>query len=322
MRTAGWFLESRGALLQKIHREGVSLDVGRWIKTIRCRLDHCYPEQVFHRGPWIRNQWCGRSSTESPIRTVRSRSKGHDESQRRGTLTSNPSRSSPNRRQQSSPPNPDGERGGTELWHGGAIAARSDHMQSSPKLRFNGYTRGGGHGKLGVGIVTSISATQKSTHGARRSPELRREIVVHPVVISLYGGSRQHHGGTAKFPAQARQSRRGVYVDSIAAAETLVCNLTAYSTAETRGAGEKRRARRGSRGLGPHLKPARGGFVRQRSRSTRAEFVARVISAEGKDLTARSRVSSMERRRRPRERVAGEADRWARVTVLRNWLTE
>jgi hypothetical protein len=34
-------------------------------------------------------------------------------------------------------------------------------------------------------------------------------------------------------------------------------------------------------------------------------------SAEGKDPTARSRVSSMERRRRPRERVAGEADRWA-----------
>jgi hypothetical protein len=33
-------------------------------------------------------------------------------------------------------------------------------------------------------------------------------------------------------------------------------------------------------------------------------------SAEGKNLTARSRVSSMERRRRPRERVPGEADRW------------
>jgi hypothetical protein len=201
--------------------------------------------------------------------------------------------------------------GGAELWHGGAIAARSDHRQSSPLLRFVGYTRGGGHGKLGVGIVTSISATQNPTHGARRSPELRREIAVHLVVISLCGDSRQHHGGAAKLPAQARQSRRGVYVDSIAAAETLVCNLTAYSTAETRGAREERRARRGSRGLGPHLKPARGGFGRQRTRSTRAEFVARAISAEGKNLTARSRVSSMERRRRPCERVAGEADRWA-----------
>jgi hypothetical protein len=103
--------------------------------------------------------------------------------------------------------------------HGGAITARSDHMQSSPKLRFDGYIRGGGHGKLGVGIVTSISATQNSAHKARRSPELRREIAVHPVVVSLCGGSRQHHGGAAKFPAQARQSRRGVYVDSIAAAE-------------------------------------------------------------------------------------------------------
>ena len=66
--------------------------------------------------------------------------------------------------------------GGAELWHGGAIAARSDHRQSSPIHRFDGYTRGGGHGKLGVGIVTSISATQNPTHGARRSPELRRAI--------------------------------------------------------------------------------------------------------------------------------------------------
>jgi len=36
-------------------------------------------------------------------------------------------------------------------------------------------------------------------------------------------------------------------------------------------------------------------------------------SAEGKDPTARSRVSAMERRRRLREQVAGEADRWAQL---------
>jgi hypothetical protein len=197
--------------------------------------------------------------------------------------------------------------GGAELWHGGAIAAQSDHRQSSPILRFVGYTRGGGHGKLGVGIVTSISATQNPTHGARRSPELRREITVHLVVISLCGGSRQHHRGAAKLPAQARQSPRGVYVDSIAAAETLVCNLTAYSTAETRGAREERRARRGSRGLGPHLKPTRGGFGRQRTRSTHAEFVACAISAEGKNLTARSR-------RAVRHRARVQIVRRARVT--------
>jgi hypothetical protein len=31
----------------------------------------------------------------------------------------------------------------------------------------------------------------------------------------------------------------------------------------------------------------------------------------GEDPTERSRVSAMERRKRPREQVAGEADRWA-----------
>jgi hypothetical protein len=42
-----------------------------------------------------------------------------------------------------------------------------------------------------------------------------------------------------------------------------------------------------------------------------ALLLSHAKSAEEKNPTARSRVSAMERRRRPREQVAGEADRGA-----------
>jgi hypothetical protein len=105
--------------------------MGHWIKTIRCRLDPRYPEQVLHRDPWIRNQWRGfkypGSAQSRPIRYLPSGSNQH--------ARSNLLRPAAIRRQIGHLP-PNGAELGSAPAHGGHLAGAPPNS-TAPVTKFN-----------------------------------------------------------------------------------------------------------------------------------------------------------------------------------------